>query len=169
MTTRNPEVRTLGSRSPEPPSRGPVLASLYAGLVLTVLSVAAVYVDRASTGLLAAHLEAGYPSYSASEIDEAVGLWTIVLTTVGALGVIGWVLAIWAVRRGARWAGWLVGSLFTLGTVLALYLLTVRDNNGETGLPMELGLVGLVPSVAGLVAVLLMWRARKPVRRGIPA
>lgn len=165
-STRNPETTTgnAGTRT-----RGPVLASLYAGLVLTVLSVAAVYVDRASTGLLSAHLEAGYPSYSAAQIEEAVALWTTVLTVVGALGVAGWGVAIWATRRGLRWSTWLATTLFAVGTALALYLLTVRDTSGDTGLPMELGLVGVVPSVAGLAAVLLAWRTRKPVATAVPA
>ena len=164
MTARTPDTRT-----PDTSLRGPVLASLYAGLILTVLSVAFVYVDRAGTGLLAAHLKASYPSYGPTRIEDAVTLWTIVLTVVGALGAVGWILAIWATRRGFRWAGWLMGTLFAVGTVLALYLLTVRDTSGDTGLPIELGLIGLLPSAAGLAAVLLMWRARKSVTRGVPA
>jgi hypothetical protein len=146
----------------------PVTASLYAGLGLTVLSVAAVHVDRTTTHLLAAHLERGYPAYSSAQIDEAVGLWAIVLSTVGALGIVGWLVAIWATRSGRRWASWLVTGLFAVGTSLALYLLFVRDTSGDTGLPALLGGVGVLPSVAGLAAVVLLWRRpQRPV--GAPA
>lgn len=164
MTTRTRDTRTTDTSI-----RGPVLASLYTGLILTVLSVAFVFVDRASSGLLAAHLKESYPSYGPTRIEEAVTLWTTVLTIVGALSVVGWILAIWATRRGFRWAGWLMATLFAVGTALGLYLLTVRDTSGDTGLPTELGVIGLLPSAAGLAAVLLTWRSRKSVTRGMPA
>ena len=47
--------------------------------------------------------------------------------------------------------------------VVGLSALLVRDTSGDTGLPAVLGGLQLLPAVAGLAAVVLLWRtaARK--------
>ena len=69
------------------PTNRPALTSLYAGLGLTVVAVAAVFVDRATTNLLASHIRSGYPAYSAGRTSEAVTLWLTYLSVLGALVV----------------------------------------------------------------------------------
>jgi hypothetical protein len=156
----------MTTRSLDRRARGRVLASLCTGLVLTVLAVVAAF---AGTSTLEAHISAGYPSYSEAEVQQVVSAWLALLSIVGVLGAAGWGLAIWAVRRGYSWSGWLTGALFVVGTAIALYLLTVKETTGDAGLPMALGLAGVVPSLAGLVAVVQLWRARTPVTHGAPA
>jgi hypothetical protein len=48
--------------------------------------------------------------------------------------------------------------MFVVGTSIALFNLLVQDTSGDTGLPPLLGWVGLLPSLAGLAAVILLWR-----------
>jgi hypothetical protein len=48
--------------------------------------------------------------------------------------------------------------VFAAGTSLALTALLVKDTSGEVGLAPVLGLIGLLPCVAGLAAVVLLWR-----------
>ncbi|MPV37470.1 hypothetical protein GB881_10530 [Georgenia subflava] len=90
--------------------------------------------------------------------------YVIYLSVLGALGVAGWLGSIWAARTGRRWARWAAAGMFTLGTSVALFNLLVRDTSGDTGLPPLLGWAGMLPCVAGLVAVVLLWR--RPRRSG---
>ncbi|WP_237536899.1 hypothetical protein [Streptomyces sp. SID5785] len=135
-----------------------VLAALCAGLVLTVLAALAPYVDRATTHLLADHTRAGYPTYTQTEIDSAVQTYLVVLTAVGVLGAFAWLATGWAVRAGRRGARPAATLLFGLGVTVGLAGLLTRDTSGMTGLPPALGWAGMAPCVAGLVAVVLLWR-----------
>lgn len=85
-------------------------------------------------------------------------IWVIYLSILGGLGIIGWLTTSWAVGRGKRWARWLAAGLFVTGTSIALFNLLVRDTSGETGLSALLGWTGLLPSLAGLIVVIMLWR-----------
>lgn len=139
-------------------SKKSALYGMYAGLALTIITILILYLDRATTNILARHIQAGYPSYSQSRIDEAVKLWMIYWTILGILGVVSWLFAIWCVKKDKKWARWVATGLFALGTSIALFNLLVKDNNGETGLPPVLGLIGLLPSLAGLWSVIQLWK-----------
>lgn len=139
-------------------------AAMSAGLGLTVLAVIVPYVDRATTGLQAEHIQAGYPTYGPAQIDTALTLYLTHLSVVGALGIIGWLTTIWAVRAGKRWARGVATAMFVLGTSVALFNLQIEDTSGDTGLSPVLGVVGLIPCLAGLVVVGLLWR--RSGRRG---
>ncbi|MGB0098131.1 MAG: hypothetical protein WBP81_37040 [Solirubrobacteraceae bacterium] len=47
--------------------------------------------------------------------------------------------------------------MFVLGTGIALLDLLVKDTSGDTGLPPLLGWIGLLPCLAGFLAVALLW------------
>jgi hypothetical protein len=49
-------------------------------------------------------------------------------------------------------------KLLALATGIALFDLLVRDTSGDTGLPPLLGWVGLLPCLAGLLAVMRLWK-----------
>ena len=136
----------------------PTLAVMYAGLALTIAAMSAPFVDRATGQVLAEHIRHGYPAYSSGEVDAVVTTWLAILTTVGALGVVSWVGSIWAVRAAKPWARWLATAAFVAGTSLALTALLTKDTSGEVGLAPLLGMIGLAPCVAGLVAVAALWR-----------
>ncbi|NUT06495.1 MAG: hypothetical protein HOV76_23755 [Hamadaea sp.] len=87
----------------------------------------------------------------------------MLLSVVGALGVLAWIGTTWAVQRDKRWARPVATVMFLIGASLGLTGLLTRDTSGDTGLPATLGLVGMVPTVAGLVAIALLWSS-KPTR-----
>ncbi|MCP2256617.1 hypothetical protein LX15_000300 [Streptoalloteichus tenebrarius] len=136
---------------------------MYVGLALTVLATVAAYVDRGTTHLLADHIRAGYPTYSQAQVDSAVTTYLVVSSAIGALGVLGWLTAAWAVKAGKRWARPISTVLLVLGASAGLAGLLTKDTSGATGLPPELGWAGMVPCLAGVLAVTLLWRRRRPM------
>jgi len=133
----------------------PAIGAMYAGLGLTAAAMIVLYVDHAG---LAGHIRAGYPAYAPARIDSAVTTYLVYLSVVGALGIICWLAAIWAVRAGKRWARGAATAMFALGTGVAVFDLLVKDTSGDTGLPPLLGWAGMLPCLAGLLAVTLLWR-----------
>ena len=129
-----------------------------AGLLLTLVATAAPFVDRATTHLLADHIRHGYPSYTAGEVDTAVTTWLVVLGVVGALGIACWVLSMWWVVSGKRFARSIATVGFVAGAAVGLAALLTPDTSGEVGLAPALGWLGLLPSLAGAVAVAELWR-----------
>jgi hypothetical protein len=79
------------------------------------------------------------------------------LVTIGGLGVVAWLWTVRAVSRHKRWARPAATALFVLASGLALLDLTVQEY-GRRILPTQVGLIGLLPCLAGLVAVVLLWR-----------
>ncbi|RJL36206.1 hypothetical protein D5H75_02150 [Bailinhaonella thermotolerans] len=86
----------------------------------------------------------------------------VLLSAIGALGVISWLCTAWAVRRGKRWARPAATVLLALGVVVGLTGLLTQDTSGDTGLPPALGWIGMAPCLAGLLAVALLWRRPRP-------
>jgi hypothetical protein len=143
----------------------PALAVMYAGLALSMAALAVPYVDHATANVLASHLRHGYPAYSPARIDSAVTVYLIYLSVVGVLGIACWLATIRAVQTGQRWARPAATVAFTLGTSIALTNLLIRDTSGDTGLPPLLGWTGLLPGLAGLVAITLLGKERHELRR----
>ncbi|KAB8168015.1 hypothetical protein FH609_010005 [Streptomyces sp. 3MP-14] len=86
----------------------------------------------------------------------------VVSSVIGVLGVLGWLTAAWAVRAGKRWARPVATVLLMLGAGIGLAGLLTKDTSGATGLPPELGWAGMLPCLAGVVAVILLWREPRP-------
>ncbi|MFE1082122.1 MULTISPECIES: hypothetical protein [Brevibacterium] len=128
--------------------------ALWVGLVLTVVAIVSAQLGRP---LIDEHIRSGYPSMSQDEITSGVNFYAASLTVVGVLGVLGWVATIWRAHRGSRWVRWAAVVLALTGTAVALFAFLVRDISGDTGLPPLIGTIGLLPCVAGLVAVVLMF------------
>lgn len=128
------------------------LTAMYAGLALTVGTVIVLF---ASGDLLADHVRAGYPTYSQARIDSAATTYLTLLSVVGVLGAASWLWTIRTVRSGKRWPA---TAMFVVGAGVALTVLLIRDTSGDTGLPPLLGWLGILPCVAGLAAITLLWR-----------
>ncbi|MFE7404733.1 hypothetical protein [Isoptericola sp. NPDC057559] len=149
------------------PAQRRTTAAMVGGLALTVLVAVAPFLDG-TTHLLADHVRAGYPGYGPDEVRAAVTAYQYLLAGVGVVGVVAWLWAIRAVRSGRRWARGAATAAFALALVLALTALLTRDTSGDVGLAPALGWAGLLPCVAGAVAVVLLWRAPR-VSPGTPA
>ncbi|MGW6057495.1 hypothetical protein [Streptomyces sp. NPDC055189] len=141
------------------------IGTMYTGLGLTVLATVLPYVDRATSHLLADHIRAGYPAYTATQVDSAVTTYLILLSVLGALGVTAWLWTARAVKAGKRWARPAATVMFVLGTGVALAALLTKDTSGDTGLPPELGSAMTAPCLAALLALTLLWR-RPQLSRG---
>lgn len=107
---------------------------------------------------MAEHIRDGYPDYTEARIDSAVTTYLITLSTIGALGVIAWLGTAWAVKAGKRWARPVATATFGLGTSVALAALLTKDTSGDTGLAPLLGWIGMLPCMAGLLAITLLWK-----------
>jgi hypothetical protein len=143
---RTTTTRTLGA-----------VAAMYAGLLLTLAATVAPYVDRVTGHVLADHIHHGYPRYTHERVDTAVDAWLGILTVVGVLGIVCWVGTIWAVKADKAWARPTATVMFVGGTALALAALLTKDTSGEVGLAPLLGWIGMLPPLAGLAAVILLW------------
>jgi hypothetical protein len=129
---------------------------MYAGLALTVLAVLALVFDLASSDVLGEHLRDVYEGYASPPDEAAVAAY---LFTFGAFGLLGWLWVLWAVRRRKRWARPVAAVLLLLASAVAVGNLAVTEY-GQTILPIQVGLAGLLPCIAGLVAVVLLWSRR---------
>ena len=146
-------VKTLQPPTTTPPWHS-AIAAMGVGLVLTIVATIVPFV----TSALRDHIRAGYPAYSDARVDSAVSAWLITLTVIGVLGVVGWLWSIWIVARRTRWATWAATAMFALGTSVAVAGLLIKDKSGDIGLAPMLGWIGMLPSLAGLVAIALLWR-----------
>lgn len=101
---------------------------------------------------------------SAAELDRDNGALLTYLYGIGALGALCWLWMAWAVSRRKRWARPVATTIFVLAGGVALFNLLVQEY-GNTILPTPLGVLGVLPCLAGLVAVVPLWtRDRLPAR-----
>ena len=131
------------------------ISALYAAVALELLGAAVPIVDLVTRGALGAHLQALYSPYGVPAPDALVVV--AYLVAVGVVGALVWLATIWVVRRSQRWARVLATVALLGALAMAGADLTVSEY-GQPILPTWLGLVGLLPCVAGLVAVVLLWR-----------
>ena len=129
------------------------------GLGLTVVAFAAPVVDQLTVGTLAAHLQTVYAG-SGVAAPATSGI-TASLVSLGVLGVFCWVATIRAAHRGRRAAPVMAAGFLVLGAALAVVDLTVAEY-GRPILPAWVGVLGLLPCLPGLVAVVLLARRTRP-------
>jgi hypothetical protein len=132
--------------------------AMLAGLLLTVGATIAPWVDHATHNVLAQHVRDGYPAYPPARVDSAVETWLLILSIVGVLGIASWLWMIWAVKARKRWVRPAASGIFLLGVLVALTGLLTKDTSGDAGLAPLLGWIGMLPSLAGLAAVSVLWR-----------
>ena len=82
---------------------GRARALLLTGLLLTVAVTVHALLDPSTTRLLTSHVRAGYPSYAPQQIDAAVMAYVAILTVAGGLGVVSWLVSLWATASGRSW------------------------------------------------------------------
>ena len=137
-----------------PPARQAVRV-MTVGVALGLVALAAPLVDQLTAGGLAAHLGSVYAGTGVAA--PAASMIAAYLVGLGVLGVLAWGLTIRVVRRRGRRAPLLADAFLVVGAALAAVDLTVTEYGGPI-LPTWLGVLGLLPCVPGLVAVVLLHR-----------
>lgn len=141
------------------PARQAVV-SMYAGLALTAITSVIAPLAALATDVYKHHIETAYPKFNADKVSDAQQTMVIYLVANGIAGAVAWLWALRATKKENRRAPVIAVVLFTVALALALFNLLVKDSTGYAAFPLFLGIVGLLPCAAGLVAVVQLRRAR---------
>lgn len=152
MATRGYRHSWVGASGPRWPT------AMVAGLILNVIATIAPVVDVATVDTLSDHVRAAYPAWGPALVDADRNAMLIYLVVTGALGIVSWLCVIRAVVADKRWAPIAATSAFAVGALLALMNLTLGGGQYHVILPTGYGVLTLLPSLAGLVAVVSLWR-----------
>lgn len=138
--------------------KGRPRAVLITGAVFTALLALAPVIDVLTVDSIASHVRDAYPHWSAGTVDKDRNAIAGYLVGVGILGVIGWALSLWAMRRSGGTGRWVTATMFALGVLFALMNLSVGGDNYDHVVPMPYAVASLVPVLLGLVACIRVWR-----------
>ena len=140
------------SETRQNPWRGATLA-LRVGLALSLASAVGLLIDQTSVHSLVEHVTAQYSPYGA--VPDPNVLFGYLYATAG-LAVAAWLIALRGVRRRKAWVRLFASMTFVVGAMLAVFKLVITEY-GILIFPMVWSVLGLLPSLAGLVAVSLLW------------
>lgn len=143
--------------------------AMYAGLALTAAATLVPLIDMVTVDSLTDHVRAAYPYWPAALVTGDRNAIVIYLCVIGLLGIVGWLWAIRTVAKHKRTARRVTTVGFVLGTGVALFDLTFSGGEYDRVLPPLYGIIGLLPSLAGLVTVLWVWRLTAPSNAGMSA
>lgn len=133
-------------------------AAMTAGLILTVIATVAPVVDIVTVDTISDHVRAAYPAWGQASVHADRNAMVIYLVITGVLGIICWLCVIRSVVAGKRWARAAATSACAVGLLIALVNLTTGGDRYDVILPTGYGLLTLLPSLAGLAAVVSLWR-----------
>ncbi len=136
-------------------NRRRAIVAMGLGLLLTVVELIALVIDQTAVHGIAHHLSALYAPYGLHPDPDWLFYYLYATT---ATGILLWLTTIWVVRRQKRWARVIAATVFVVATGIALLNLSVSEY-GTRIFPLFWGILGLLPCVAGLAAVVLLWTA----------
>ena len=147
------------SETRQNPWRGATLA-LRVGLALSLASAVGLFIDQTSVHSLAEHVSAQYSPYGA--VPDPNVLFGYLYATAG-LAIAAWLIALRGVRSRKSWVRLFASVTFLVGAMLTVFNLVIREY-GTPIFPVLWSVLGLLPSLAGLVAVRLLWTraSRRP-------
>lgn len=155
---------TTPRSQPLPPLARQAVAAMYGGLALTALGTVLVPLAVAlGTDRYRDHIRHAYPDYGTGEVNHYQLVILVYLAVNGVIGLAAWLWTVGKAKRRSRTVHITGTVLFGLGLSSGLINMLTKDSTGYTALSPLLGIVGLLPSVAGLVVVVLLWRARDAV------
>ena len=140
--------------------RTTAITPMLIGLALTVVAATVAALDPVLANLVGQHVREAYPQWDPGTVSTertAIIGW---LVGTAALGVIGWLSSIWAVRRRKRRAPWVATAWLTLGLLTAGLTLGTGGAAYDVIVPTPLGLLSTLPLLPGAVAVFWLWRDR---------
>lgn len=131
---------------------------MWVGLALTLITVLALVRDQTSVHSLAAQVDAHYSPFGLHPDPNVLFAFMYV---TAAIGMLLWLTTIWAVRRQKPGIRLVASAVFVGATGIAALVLLASEYEGRV-FPTIWGVLGLLPCIAGLVAVALLWtRDRK--------
>lgn len=139
-------------------TRSQDLRPMYVGLTLTILLTLAPAVDVLTVDSIADHVRGAYPDWSADLVAADRNAIAMYLAGTGVLGVVGWLWAIRGAKRRKKWSRAVTTTLFVAGASTALFNLSYSADPYSTIIPAPYGVLGLLPVLAGLIAVIRSWR-----------
>lgn len=134
-------------------NRREAIVAMGLGLLLTVVYLIALVIDQASVHSIAEHVRALYAPYGLHPDPNWLYYY---LYATAAIGILLWLTTSWAVGRQKRWARVFATTVFVVATGTALLNLFVSEY-GTPIFPRVWGILGLLPCVAGLAAIVLLW------------
>jgi hypothetical protein len=138
---------------------------MYVGMALTAALMLAPILDLVTVDSIAGHVRATYPHWPDRLIHEdrnAIVAW---LAGVGALGLVAWYWSIRSVRRRSRRMRSVITSAFSLSLIVVLINLATGGHGYQHVVPLPYGLLSIVPTAVGALAVVRVWR--HPARTGV--
>ncbi|WP_147915413.1 hypothetical protein [Ruania zhangjianzhongii] len=154
MTTTAPTSR------PSARTRPPAAFTIWIGLALTVLAALAPLLDLVTTGTIEAHVRATYPDWPDEWVQADTTAIAVGLGVIGLLGIISWLITLRATIRGRRWVPIVATILWILAVTVTAYATTTPTGAYDRMVPTVLGLITALPCLAGVVAVVQLWRHR---------
>jgi cytochrome bd-type quinol oxidase subunit 2 len=130
---------------------------MYIGMVLTLIAAGVYVVDQDA---ISQSVTGRYADYTPAQMDAARSFLTFYLLTIAAVGVVCWLVMIWAARKGKRWTTVTSTIIFALALLFALANFVIEEY-GNRVVPVSMAIASLVPCVAGLIAVIYLWKDRK--------
>lgn len=127
------------------------ITTLYVGLAASVIAGLVVFLDQITADSMTDEIQAAYPDYTASETATEAGAMNTYFYVMLVLGILGWLWAVWAVRRGAR-------RTHLVGTGILVLALTAALINLDMPMPGHTLWANWLPSLVGIVAVLQLWQ-----------
>lgn len=127
------------------------ITTMYVGLAASLIAGLVVFLDQITADSMTDEIQAAYPDYTASETATEAGAMNTYFYLMLVLGIVGWLWAVWAVRRGAR-------RTHLVGTVIFGLALTAALINLAMPMPDHTLWVNWLPTLVGIVAVIQLWR-----------
>ncbi|MEV5987860.1 hypothetical protein AB0L85_23070 [Streptomyces sp. NPDC052051] len=139
-------------------SERPGLRASWAGLALTAPATLVPLIDIATSDRLTDHVRAAYPDWSADLVAGDRDAIATYLAVVGLLGLLAWASTILGIARRKSWSRAIATTFFVLGGSIAAFDLTYAGGDYSLVIPRLYGLLGLLPAIAGVAALVQMWR-----------
>lgn len=150
---------TTPPRPPTPPSVRTAVKLMYAGAVVSAVSLIVGLVD---IGGLKGALRASHPGLSAGQVNATVDLFVVSVLASGIIGIGLWLWMAWANGRGRNWAR-VTGTVFFAIETIEL-LSTAAAVNTVIG-----EVLTVLTWLIGLAAVVMLWRRQsRPYFRPSP-
>jgi len=131
---------------------------LRAGMATTVLVALLPVLDAATVDSIGDHVRDAYPDWPADSVAADRAAITGYLVALGLLGAIGWAWTLRLLPRRPARARTVAATLLVLGAAMALTTLSYGGEAYDTIVPLQYGLLGLVPVGFGVAAVVRLWQ-----------